>query len=272
MGIFLDPWQCRVKTLIINLHPSPRFETDGLSRGQRDFSEHLDAEKLPSFLFMSPPAAFSTDYLPDFGNKGARKGLVPFQNLIKVHGQIADGNGTVLETFGHEGTETETTGMILHPACLEGGILPVVAENKEPWPFRMMYHVLSQNMHVGHIGGTNRSRRFPVVAADASPIGPAGKTASKHARIVPFLPHGIKRHRLSDCTAMAAAVHCIGMGCAATTAEINCDETIMFVEIFVIAAADNMVNQHYTVSALSFFQGLPEGPITGELTAARPSA
>jgi len=162
--------------------------------------------------------------------------------------------------------------MILHPACLEGSILPVVAENQEPWPFRMVYHVLSQNMHVGHIGRTDRSSRFPVVAADAPPIGPAGEATCKHARIVSLLPHGIKKHRFPDCTAMAAAVHCIGMGGAATTTETDCGDALMFIETFVIAAADNLVNEHDAVSTLSFFQRLPEGPIAGKLAAARPSA
>jgi hypothetical protein len=272
MGIFLNPGQRGVKAFIIHLHPSPWFETNGLPGGKRDFPQHLNAEKFPSFLFVATASAFSTDHLPHLGNKGTGKRLVPFQNLIEVHGQIADGNRTVFETLGHEGAQAETTGMILHPACLEGGILPVVAENQETWPFRMVHHVLSQNMHVGHIGRTDRSRRFPVVAADTPPVGPAGEATRKHAWIVSLLPHGIKKHRFPDCTAMAATLHCIGMGGATTAAEIDGSETLMFVEIFVIAAADNLVNEHDSVSTLSFFQRLPEGPIAGKFAAARPSA
>ena len=80
-----------------------------------------------------------------------------------------------LQPFGHEGAQPKTAGVVLHPSGLEGGILPVVAEDQETRPLRMVHHVLRQDMHIGHIGGADRTCGLPVGAADAPSVGPAGE-------------------------------------------------------------------------------------------------
>ena len=79
--------------------------------------------------------------------------------------------------------------MVLHPAGLEGGVLPVVAEHQQPRPLGVVHHVLREHVHVGDIGGAHRAGRLAVVAADAAgPLAPQERQLGQHARVVLLLP------------------------------------------------------------------------------------
>ena len=45
----------------------------------------------------------------------------------------------------------ETAGVVLHPTCLKGCILPIIGKDQQSLPLRMMHHVLGEHMHI--LGG-----------------------------------------------------------------------------------------------------------------------
>ena len=61
--------------------------------------------------------------------------------------------------------------MVLHPSCLEGGVLPVVTEHQQPLPLGVVHHVLGKDMHIGDV-----DRAHPAAPAPDSlpPTRPRG--------------------------------------------------------------------------------------------------
>jgi hypothetical protein len=253
MGIFLDPRQCRVESFIVHLHPSPGLKADGLPRGKRHFPKHLNPEKFTALLFVAAAAAFAADNLPDFGNKSAREGFILFQDFVKMHGQIANGHGPAFEAVSHQGAQTEASGVILHPSCLKGRILTVVAEYQQTGPLRVVHHILRQDMNIRNIGGADGSGRFPVCRSDHPSIGSAGQATRKETRIVLFLPDGIKHDRNPCHPAMAATADTRWVCGAAATAKIQCGRSLVVIEIFILTAAHDAIQQYHTLAALAFF-------------------
>ena len=137
------------------------------------FAQHLNAQEFSAFLPVPSAPAFLADDLPHFGHERARQRFVPLQNVVHVQGEVADGNRTVLHSRGHQGTQAVAAGVILHPARLESGILPIVAKDQQPGPFGVVHHVLGENVHVGHVSGANRPSRLPVPPVDP----PSGRPA-----------------------------------------------------------------------------------------------
>lgn len=83
-GLPLDPRQAGVQSFVLDLHPSPRFETDRLAGRQRHFAQDLDAKELASLLFVPTTAAFLADDLPNLGDECAREGFVAFEEVIQM--------------------------------------------------------------------------------------------------------------------------------------------------------------------------------------------
>ena len=91
-------------------------------------------------------------------------------------GEVADGEGASADVVVHEAPQAIATGVVLHPARLEGGILAVVGKHQQPPPLGMVQHVLGQHMDIGHGGGADGAGGFSVAAKDVAARGLAGHT------------------------------------------------------------------------------------------------
>jgi hypothetical protein len=77
--------------------------------------------------------------------------------------------------------------VVLHPPCLERGLLTVVSENEQPAMIGMFDHALREHEHVGNIYRPNGSRRLSVPARGPTARGSAGHAGLKSPDRLPSL-------------------------------------------------------------------------------------
>ena len=109
----------------------------------------------------------------------------------------------------------------MHPAGLEGGVLPVVGKHQQAPALGAVDHALGQHMHIGHRGGAHRAGRLAVVAAKPAATRAARHTARQLARVLGALLHKVQRLQ----SLVAAAAQAVGqvavVHCAAVAAGIQ---------------------------------------------------
>ena len=66
---------------------------------------------------------------------------------------------------------------------------------------------------------------------------------------------------------MQATAAGIGVRCAAVPAEVDAGDPVVFVEILVVAAADDAIDQQEAPAAVDLFKRLPEGLVPGNVAA-----
>jgi hypothetical protein len=52
------------------------------------------------------------------------------EEVIKMGGEIADGNCALSDPFVHKRSQTVAAGVVLHPSCLKGSILAIVGKDE----------------------------------------------------------------------------------------------------------------------------------------------
>src|ERR1035437_238815 len=104
-----------------------------------------------------------------------------------------------------------------------------------------MNHVLSENMDVFDIGCAHRSRGLAIVAPNSAPGSAATDAACQIPRIVLLLPDGIQSDHLTRCPTMEATGQGAWMGGSAVPTKVHPRKSIVFIEIFVVATADDAV-------------------------------
>ncbi len=261
VGAFLYPGQGGVQAGVLHLHPAPGFEAERLPRRQGDLAQHLEPKVLAAFLLVAPPCVLAARHLPHFRDQRPRERLVALQPIVEMRDEIADGPRAVPDALRHEGAQPEAARVVLHPAGLERGVLPIVAEHQQPRPLGAVHHVLGQHVHVRHVDGADRPGRFPVPAAVR---GAARRSARQAARqesgALLVLADGEKPHRVPAAAAGEAAGHRGRVGGAATAAEVEGGGTGMgggCLPFFVFP--DQGVDEHDPPAAKLLLLVLPAG-------------
>ena len=150
--------------------------------------------------------------------------------------------------LGHQRAQPEAAGVVLHPAGLEGGVLPVVAEDEQPRPLRVVDHVLRENVHIGHVRGAHGARWLAVVAADAPPVRAAREAARQVPGVVLLLPHGVEGDRRARRRRSAGSGSPPRDGQRRSGGRSDSGASaLVLVQVLVVAAADDAVEQHDTV-------------------------
>ncbi len=75
-------------------------------------------------------------HLPHLGQKCARQFAVLVEQLVEPIHHVADGCTAGFDPLGDQRPQSETSGVITHPAGLEGGVLTVIGEDQQPRAFR----------------------------------------------------------------------------------------------------------------------------------------
>ena len=161
VGALLYPGQGGIQAGVLHLHPAPGLEAQRLPRREGNLAQHLEPKVLAAFLRVAPAGVLAARHLPDFRNQRPRQRLVALQPIVEMRDEIADGLRAVPDALRHEGAQPEAARVVLHPAGLERGILPVVAEHQQPRPLGAVHHVLGQHVHVRDVDGPDRGERVP---------------------------------------------------------------------------------------------------------------
>ena len=187
-------------------------------------------------------------------------------------GEIVHRARRLADAFRHQRAQAEATGVVLHPAGLKRGILPVVAEHQQALAFGVMHHVLGEHMHIRHVDGAHGPRRFAVAPGDHAADGTAGEAAGEHPRLLRVLANSVQANGLAAAPAMAAAGDGLWMRGGAVAAEVErggADVRLGLVVLLVRIGADQVIDQHHALAAVGCVQGFPPGAGRSGFAAAR---
>src|SRR5690606_23684060 len=109
----------------------------------------------------------------------------------------------------------------------------------------------------------------PVIAPDPPSVRAAGEAARQHARIVLLLAHGVELHERPGYPTGEAAFYLFGMRGTAATTEVQQRRARVLLQLFVVASADEPVDEHDAVAPLRLLERLPVVRIARRLAAAR---
>ena len=220
VGVAANPRVRRAQAVVLHLHPAPRLQAVRLARGKGDLAQHLHAQVLPALLHVTDSGAVARGGLPDFRDQRPREGPVLVQSVVQAGRKVADGHRVGLQRLAHQCAEAEAACVVLHPAGLERGVLPVVAEDEKASPLGVLHHVLREHVHVGHVDGAHLAGRFPVSAAAGTATHRSARQAAREeARVVLLLPNRQQLQERSRTAACRAACLCPGVSRAAAAAE-----------------------------------------------------
>ena len=79
MRLALNPGQPGLESLVVDAESTPGLQANRLTCRHRDFTKHLDPQKLESFLLVPASATFAALNLPHLGHERARQGFVAFE-------------------------------------------------------------------------------------------------------------------------------------------------------------------------------------------------
>jgi hypothetical protein len=80
-------------------------------------------------LLVTTAATLPALYLPNFRYEGARQSFVSIELVIYEACKVTYRERTAFKSLSHQRPQSEATGVVFHPSCLEGGILTVIAEH-----------------------------------------------------------------------------------------------------------------------------------------------
>ena len=187
-------------------------------------------------------------------------------------GEVVHRARRLADAFRHQRAQTEAAGVVLHPAGLKRGVLPVVAEHQQALAFGVMHHVLGEHVHVRHVDGAHGPRRFAVASGDHAADGTAGEAAGEHPRLLRVLANSVQANGLAAAPAMAAAGDGLWMRGGAVAAEVEqggADVRLGFAVPLVRIGADQVIDQHHALAAVGCIQGFPPDAGGSSFTAAR---
>jgi hypothetical protein len=133
-----------------------------LAAARGDLAEDLDPEESPSFAGVLSTGGLLASDPPDLREQRSGEIIVAVEEVIEPGSKITDRNGTLKEPLMDERSQAVSATVVLHPACLECGILPVVGEHEEPATLGMLDHALGKHVHVRHRQGTDRTCWFTI--------------------------------------------------------------------------------------------------------------
>ena len=271
VGALLHPGQGGIQAGVLHLHPAPGLEAQRLPRRQGNLAQYLEPKVLAAFLRVAPAGMLAAGNLPDFRNQRPRQRLVALQPIVEMRDEIADGLRAVPDALRHEGAQPEAARVVLHPAGLERGILPVVAEAQKPRPLGAVHHVLGQHVNVRDVDGPDRASGFPVPAAVRRAAGgPARQATRQESGALLLLSDGKKPNRVPTAAAGEAAGHRRRVRGAATAAEVKRRGTGMRGRrLLFLVCPDQGVDKDDPPAAELLFLVLPAGSARARIAAPR---
>lgn len=274
VGALLYPGQGGIQAGVIHLHPAPGLQAQRLPRREGSLAQHLEPKVLAAFLRVAPARMLAAGHLPDFRNQRPRQRLVALQQIVEMRDEIADGLRVVPDALRHEGAQPEAARVVLHPAGLERGILPVVAEAQQPRPQGAVHHVLGQHVHVRDVDGPDRTSGFAVPAAvRRAAVGPARQAARQESGALLVLSNGDQPNRVPTAAAGEAAGHRRRVRGAATAAEVERGGTGMRGRrLLFLVCPDQGVDKDYPPAAELLLLVLPAGSARARIAAPPGSA